>query len=91
VLPIGGLKEKILAAHRGGISIVLIPAQNEKDLGEIPADVIGDIEVRPVRWIDEVLDVALEKPPVPLAEIPVQSSAAAQPESKDNTAKARHH
>ncbi|ABI39564.1 Lon-A peptidase. Serine peptidase. MEROPS family S16 [Shewanella sp. MR-4] len=62
VLPIGGLKEKLLAAHRGGIKLVLIPKENERDLEEIPANVIADLEIRPVRWIDEVLKLALERP-----------------------------
>ncbi|NRA56289.1 MAG: endopeptidase La [Gammaproteobacteria bacterium] len=63
VLPIGGLKEKLLAAHRGGIKRVLIPFENERDLEEIPANVIGDLEIFPVRWIDEVLTLALEHDP----------------------------
>jgi len=63
VLPIGGLKEKLLAAHRGGIKRVLIPYENEKDLEEIPANVIGDLEIHPVRWIDDVLTLALEHDP----------------------------
>lgn len=63
VLPIGGLKEKLLAAHRGGIKTVLIPKDNERNLEDIPANVIGDLEVIPVQWIDEVLKVALENDP----------------------------
>ncbi|ELA9346022.1 endopeptidase La [Vibrio parahaemolyticus] len=63
VLPIGGLKEKLLAAHRGGIKTVLIPKDNERDLEEIPENVIADLQVIPVRWIDEVLKVALERGP----------------------------
>ncbi len=66
VLPIGGLKEKLLAAHRGGISTVLIPEENRRDLAEIPRNIQNRLEIRPVRWIDEVLDVALQHPPVPL-------------------------
>jgi ATP-dependent Lon protease len=65
VLPIGGLKEKLLAAHRGGISIVLIPEENRKDLAEIPKNVKDKLEIRPVRWIDEVLQVALTHQPTP--------------------------
>ncbi|SHF69473.1 endopeptidase La [Vibrio gazogenes] len=64
VLPIGGLKEKLLAAHRGGIKTVLIPKDNERDLEEIPENVIADLKVIPVQWIDEVLTVALERPPL---------------------------
>ncbi|NVJ58701.1 MAG: endopeptidase La, partial [Vibrionaceae bacterium] len=63
VLPIGGLKEKLLAAHRGGIKTVLIPKDNERDLEEIPDNVIADLKVIPVQWIDEVLKVALEQDP----------------------------
>jgi len=63
VLPIGGLKEKLLAAHRGGIKRVIIPHDNEKDLADIPQNVIGDLEIHPVRWIDDVLTLALEHDP----------------------------
>jgi len=68
VLPIGGLKEKLLAAHRGGISIVLIPEENRKDLAEIPKNVKEKLDIRPVKWIDEVLQVALTQQPVPLSD-----------------------
>jgi ATP-dependent Lon protease len=63
VLPIGGLKEKLLAAHRGGIKTVVIPKDNERDLEEIPDNVIADLKVIPVQWIDDVLEIALEKSP----------------------------
>ena len=63
VLPIGGLKEKLLAAHRGGIKIVLIPDQNVKDLAEIPENVKDCLDIRPVKWIEEVLESALERMP----------------------------
>src|SRR5581483_5762393 len=59
VLPIGGLKEKLLAAHRGGIKTVLIPDENQKDLVEIPDNIKGNLEIKPVKWIDEVLTLAL--------------------------------
>jgi ATP-dependent Lon protease len=62
VLPIGGLKEKLLAALRGGIRTVIIPEENKKDLADIPSNVTSGLEIVPVRWIDEVLDVALEQP-----------------------------
>ncbi|MDO9267560.1 MAG: endopeptidase La [Methylobacter sp.] len=65
VLPIGGLKEKLLAAHRGGITTVLIPAENEKDLAEIPENIKQNLEIKPVHWIDEVLEVALQYMPIP--------------------------
>jgi ATP-dependent Lon protease len=65
VLPIGGLKEKLLAAHRGGIKTVLIPDENEKDLVEIPDNIKGNLEIKPVKWIDEVLGLALTQQPMP--------------------------
>lgn len=66
VLPIGGLKEKLLAAHRGGITTVLIPAENEKDLVEIPENIKRNLEIKPVHWIDEVLEIALQYMPTPI-------------------------
>ena len=66
VLPIGGLKEKLLAAHRGGIATVLIPQENEKDLAEIPKNIKQNLVIKSVRWIDEVLELALQYLPVPL-------------------------
>lgn len=63
VLPIGGLKEKLLAAHRGGIKTVLIPEENVKDLADIPDNVKNHLEIMPVRWIDKVLELALERMP----------------------------
>jgi ATP-dependent Lon protease len=66
VLPIGGLKEKLLAALRGGIKTVIIPEENVKDLREIPKNISHDLEIRPVKWIDQVLEIALEKKLVPL-------------------------
>ena len=68
VLPIGGLKEKMLAAHRGGIKIVLIPEDNVKDLADIPDNIKNKLEVVPVKWIDKVLEMALERMPTPLPE-----------------------
>jgi ATP-dependent Lon protease len=65
VLPIGGLKEKLLAAHRGGITTVIIPEENRKDLADIPDNITSSLDIHPVRWIDEVLDLALEHPPGP--------------------------
>jgi ATP-dependent Lon protease len=67
VLPIGGLKEKLLAALRGGIEIVLIPSENERELTEIPKNIKQNLDIRPVRWIDEVLQMALQKMPDPLS------------------------
>ncbi len=74
VLPIGGLKEKLLAAHRGGITTVLIPAENEKDLAEIPENIKQNLEIKPVHWIDEVLEVALQYMPVPVEKMEVEET-----------------
>lgn len=63
VLPIGGLKEKLLAAHRGGIKTVLIPDENKRDLEEIPDNVIADLDIHPVKRIEEVLTLALQNEP----------------------------
>jgi ATP-dependent Lon protease len=68
VLPIGGLKEKLLAAHRGGIKTVLIPQQNVKDLADVPENIKNHLDIHPVRWIDDVLKLALASSPVPLAD-----------------------
>ena len=68
VLPIGGLKEKLLAAHRGGITTVVIPKENERDLIEIPDNIKADLTIKPVKWIDEVLEIALESMPKPLSD-----------------------
>ncbi|MGZ3181123.1 MAG: endopeptidase La [Telluria sp.] len=68
VLPIGGLKEKLLAAQRGGIKTVLIPEQNVKDLADVPDNVKNKLEIVPVRWIDKVLEIALERQPSPIVE-----------------------
>ncbi len=73
VLPIGGLKEKLLAAQRGGITTVLIPSENEKELVEIPANIKDRLEIRPIKWIDEVLEIAMERSPI------VAIAPAAQP------------
>ncbi len=84
VLPIGGLKEKLLAAHRGGIKTVLIPEENVKDLKEIPDNVKNRLDIHPVKWIDQVLELALERKPEALADeakLPV-------PPAGDNTAPA---
>jgi ATP-dependent Lon protease len=67
VLPIGGLKEKLLAAHRGGLSTVLIPHENEKDLAEIPKNIKDKLTIVPVKWIDQVLEHALQHMPLPVA------------------------
>ncbi len=69
VLPIGGLKEKLLAAQRGGIKVVLIPEENIKDLAEIPDNIKNKLDIHPVKWIDQVLEMALERAPQPLEEV----------------------
>jgi ATP-dependent Lon protease len=85
VLPIGGLKEKLLAAHRGGIKTVLIPEENVKDLTEIAENVKNRLEIVPVKWIDQVLELALEHRPEPLAKkddaAPITPAAEGQPVS----------
>jgi len=68
VLKIGGLKEKLLAAHRGGIKVVLIPKDNERDLRDIPDNIIEDLDIRPVKWIDDVLSLALPYEPTPFSD-----------------------
>jgi ATP-dependent Lon protease len=100
VLPIGGLKEKLLAAHRGGIDTVLIPHENERDLVEIPKNIKQNLTIKPVRWIDEVLELALADSPDIIAtspdeegavEGPEEPAAAAKPEKKKRTGVRTHH
>ena len=90
VLPIGGLKEKLLAAHRGGIETVIIPAENEKDLADMPKTVLDKLEIKPVRWIDDVLAIALLNPPTPLQKVaePARASKAKKAKKDDSL---RHH
>jgi ATP-dependent Lon protease len=89
-LPIGGLKEKLLAAHRGGIKTVLIPEQNVKDLAEIPDNVKNKLEIVPVRWIDKVLEIALERHPEPLSEEELAEAAVAKPADKTDPTVVKH-
>lgn len=86
VLPIGGLKEKLLAAHRGGIKRVLIPHDNVRDLKDIPDNVKGDIEIRAVKWIDEVLELALQEPPTGMSVLEVEKNPAKSKKSVKNPA-----
>ena len=79
VLPIGGLKEKLLAAHRGGISTVLIPDENEKDLAEIPKNIKDKLNILPVKWIDQVLELALQQMPIPESKSAGKKSKAESP------------
>jgi ATP-dependent Lon protease len=82
VLPIGGLKEKLLAAHRGGITTVVIPIDNQKDLIEIPDNIKGNLDIKPVKWIDEVLEIALASQPAPLPVPPTADTPADPPAAK---------
>jgi ATP-dependent Lon protease len=91
VLPIGGLKEKLLAAHRGGIKTVLIPDENVKDLVEIPDNVKNKLEIIPVKWIDKVLEIALERAPVPLPEVVAAPDALPPAEDKPGAPAAVKH
>ena len=88
VLPIGGLKEKLLAAHRGGITTILIPSENEKDLAEIPENIKQNLTIKPVHWIDEVLELALTYMPTPIGETAVVHEQK-QKEEKDSNKKGR--
>ncbi len=95
VLAIGGLKEKLLAAHRGGIKTVLIPEENVKDLPEIPDNVKNHLEIIPVKWIDRVLEIALEKPLTPLSEAEIaklaeEAVAAAKPAVETTQKSVKH-
>jgi ATP-dependent Lon protease len=83
VLPIGGLKEKLLAAHRGGIDTVLIPAENEKDLAEIPKNIKDKLNILLVKWIDEVFELALQHSPAPRSDdLAASDEQEARPEQK---------
>ncbi len=90
VLPIGGLKEKLLAAHRGGITKVLIPSENEKDLADIPKNIKGQLEIVPVRWIDQVLEHALTSVPMPDSKAKDAESKAAADKKKSRAAARPH-
>lgn len=84
VLPIGGLKEKLLAAHRGGIKRVLIPHDNVRDLKDIPDNVKGDIEICPVQWIEQVLELALQEPPTGMSVVNVEKTSVKAKKSQKN-------
>jgi ATP-dependent Lon protease len=89
VLRIGGLKEKLLAAHRGGIKTVLIPQGNERDLKDIPDNIKADLDIRPVKWIEEVLELALEFMPKPLSDAEYEKEAPGGGTVPDETADSR--
>ncbi len=93
VLPIGGLKEKLLAAQRGGIKVVLIPEENTKDLAEIPDNIKNKLDIHPVKWIDQVLEMALERKPQPLAEADEKVAVVAlagDPSGSDSSVVTKH-
>ncbi len=90
VLPIGGLKEKLLAAHRGGIKKVLIPEGNVKDLSEIPDNIKNRLEIQPVKWIEQVLEATLERVPEPLVDEVVTETPAPAQAGEANTAVIKH-
>src|SRR5882762_1080413 len=90
VLQIGGLKEKLLAAHRGGIKTVLIPEENVKDLVEIPDNVKNKLEIVPVKWIDKVLEIALERQPQPLPEADESTPIPPKPDDQTDAVTTTH-
>jgi ATP-dependent Lon protease len=87
VLPIGGLKEKLLAAHRGDIKTVIIPKENERDLKEIPDNIKADLEIKAVKWIDEVLEIALTFMPEPTEDNKTQALEKGSSKTTENTVK----
>ncbi|MBT6041934.1 MAG: endopeptidase La [Gammaproteobacteria bacterium] len=87
VLPIGGLKEKLLAAHRGDIKTVIIPKENERDLKEIPDNIKADLEIKAVKWIDEVLEIALTFMPEPAEDNKTQALEKGSSKTTENTVK----
>ena len=91
VLPIGGLKEKLLAALRGGIKKVLIPIENERELKEIPNNIKQGLEIVPVRWIDEVLELALQSIPEPLTTAAAEAVSQDAAEGDEDADLMRHH
>ncbi|RLA47598.1 MAG: endopeptidase La [Gammaproteobacteria bacterium] len=94
VLKIGGLKEKLLAAHRGGIKKVIIPKGNERDLKEIPDNIKADMEIHPVLWIDEVLEIALQEAPTPMSDedyFKASTNGAEEKDGKSSVARVSTH
>jgi len=90
ILPIGGLKEKLLAAHRGGITTVIIPEENEKDLAEIPKNIKDKLNIVAVRWIDQALEFSLQHMPVPKLPSAPADESGSHPAAADD-ASARPH
>ena len=91
VLPIGGLKEKLLAAHRGGIKTIIIPHDNEKDLADIPDNILQEVTIKPVRWIDEVLEIALKELPTCLEDSENADDVAKAADKKGAEGETRRH
>ena len=81
-MPVGGVKEKVIAAHRAGIKRIVLSVKNEKDLRDIPDNIKADLKVIPVDWIDEVLDLALESKPDAVGEILAKEDSAAPSDEK---------
>jgi ATP-dependent Lon protease len=90
VLKIGGLKEKLLAAHRGGITTVIIPKENSSDLKEIPDNIKADLKICPVEWIDDVLAIALESEPEALSDADFLKSTSQSVDSAANDRLSTH-
>ena len=90
VLRIGGLKEKLLAAHRGGVKLVIIPIDNERDLKEIPDNILRDLTIKPVKWVDQVLELALESMPEPLSDDEYKALEAKARESAERQRAVKH-
>lgn len=91
VLPIGGLKEKMLAAQRGGIDTVIIPEENRKDLAEVPDEIKDGLTVKPVRWIDEVLAIALKATPASESTSRARPVGGSDDSDDDKGESVRHH
>jgi len=91
VLPIGGLKEKLLAAHRGGIKTVLIPEENTRDLADVPENIKENLDIHPVKWIDEVFEMALSRQPDALTEDTGKVVKSADDKGVENTKPVQHH
>ena len=88
VLPVGGIKEKLLAAHRAGIREVLVPARNERDLEEVPKDILAELKIHLIKRVDEVLPLVLE-PPIAQPPAPVATRPDAQPSEADRASRRR--
>jgi ATP-dependent Lon protease len=90
VLRIGGLKEKLLAAHRGGVKTVIIPMENQRDLKEIPENILQDLTIKPVKWVDQVLEIALQSVPEPLSDDEFKALEAKARKSAEGSGAVKH-